>query len=86
MHLNGRVYVDGVMGGGIALSQAQRRVLSSLPSSSPRSGRTGRCRSSSPRSTATSSENHFAEVLVDDACLPDQVAALATLAWNRSQR
>ncbi|WP_228278415.1 M20/M25/M40 family metallo-hydrolase [Brevibacterium limosum] len=34
----------------------------------------------------TAATNHSAEVLFDDACLPDQVAALATLAWKRSQR
>lgn len=34
----------------------------------------------------TAATNHSAEVLFDDACLPDQAAALATLAWERSQR
>lgn len=34
----------------------------------------------------TAATNHSAEVLFDDAYLPDQAAALATLAWERSQQ
>ena len=36
--------------------------------------------------TETAATNHSPEVLFDDAHLPDQAAALATLAWNRSLR
>ena len=32
----------------------------------------------------TAATNHSPEVLFDDAYLPDQAAALATLAWKRS--
>ncbi len=34
----------------------------------------------------TAAVNHSPEVLFDDAHLPDQAAALATLAWERSLR
>ncbi|RAC09027.1 amidohydrolase, partial [Burkholderia multivorans] len=34
----------------------------------------------------TAAVNHSPEVLFDDPHLPDQAAALATLAWERSLR